>query len=86
MTREITKIEMQAVSGGFSIGSCSVDGSHTTTHDHNGNSSSSTSFHIGCDLNAPDITSPSGRHQDGGRSSRNGVSHSNKEGIRGHDR
>ena len=88
MIRELTASEMKVVAGGFSIGSCSVDGSRTTTHDSHGNSSTSTSFHVGCGVNVPDNIGPSnnnGRNnKNGGRSSRSGVSHSNNGGGGGH--
>ncbi|MDH2067766.1 hypothetical protein [Pantoea sp. GD03673] len=50
--RELSAHEMNAVAGGFSIGSCSVGASYSSSRDGHGGSSTSMSVHASCGLNA----------------------------------
>jgi hypothetical protein len=54
--RELSLNEMNVVAGGFSIGSCSIGGSFSTSKDGHGGSSTSASFHASCGVNAPDAS------------------------------
>ena len=73
--RELSLNEMNVVAGGFSIGSCSIGGSFSTSKDGHGGSSTSGSFHAGCGLNAPDAgSSKSGNKGNSGKSSNKGQS------------
>ncbi|NIG21301.1 hypothetical protein F3J37_21755 [Pantoea sp. Al-1710] len=74
--RELSSNEMSVVAGGFSIGSCSIGGSFSTSKDGHGGSSTSGSFHAGCGLNAPDAGSSASGNNKGnsGKSSNKGQS------------
>jgi hypothetical protein len=52
--RELSLNEINVVTGGFSIGSCSFGGSYSSSKNGHGGSSSSGSFHVGCNVNVPD--------------------------------
>ena len=66
--RELSLNEMEVVAGGFSIGSCSIGGSYSSTHDGHGGSSTSVSVHAGCGINAPDAGRGNGGNSKSGRS------------------
>lgn len=68
--RELSAHEMNAVAGGFSLGSCSVGASYSSSRDGHGGSSTSMSVHADCGLNAPD----------GSRAGNSGKGGSNKSG------
>lgn len=74
--RELSLNEMSVVAGGFSIGSCSIGGSFSTSKDGHGGSTTSGSFQAGCGLNAPDTAaSNAGNNKgNGGKSSNKGQS------------
>lgn len=74
--RELSLNEMNVVAGGFSIGSCSFGGSYSSSKDGHGGSSTSGSFHVGCNVNVPDSSpSQSGNNKgNSGSSSKGGQS------------
>ncbi len=51
---ELSLNEMNVVAGVFSIGSCSFGGTYSSSKDGHGGSSTSGSFHVGCNVNVPD--------------------------------
>ena len=83
--RELSLNEMDVVAGGFSIGSCSVGGSYSSTHDGHGGSSTSVSVHAGCGINAPDVGG-SGKGNNGKSTSSNSSrnSRNNDRGGKNH--
>ncbi|CAH0271982.1 hypothetical protein SRABI13_03516 [Erwinia aphidicola] len=52
--RELSLNEINVVTGGFSIGSFSFGGSYSSSKNGHGGSSTSGSFHVGCNVNVPD--------------------------------
>lgn len=75
--RELNLNEMNVVAGGFSIGSCSIGGSYSTSKDGHGGSSTSGSFHAGCNVNVPD-SSPTKSGNNKGNSGKSGNNQKNQ--------
>ena len=86
MIKELSFADLDTVSGGFSVGSCSIGGSSSHSIGRHGETTTSGSFHAGCGVNAPDSNEGRGNSGRGRGNSRGTSAHSNNGGGGGHGR